>query len=67
MGRLERGLRELQKVATVNGKRAVGDALTVKVGEAGPSPRARPSDPLLSLNRVPGRWTEGPGPPGWGS
>ena len=31
MGRLERGLRELQKVATVNGKRAVGDALTVEV------------------------------------
>ncbi|XDA87763.1 hypothetical protein R6Z07F_017442 [Ovis aries] len=27
----ERGLWELQKVATVNGKRAVGDALTVKV------------------------------------
>uniref|UniRef100_A0A8C6FWD5 Solute carrier family 22 member 12 n=1 Tax=Moschus moschiferus TaxID=68415 RepID=A0A8C6FWD5_MOSMO len=30
-GRLERGLRELQKVATINGKRAMGDALTVEV------------------------------------
>ncbi|MXQ90671.1 hypothetical protein E5288_WYG016083 [Bos mutus] len=30
-GRLERGLRELQKVATISGKRAVGDALTVEV------------------------------------
>ncbi|KAJ1066096.1 hypothetical protein K5549_013609 [Capra hircus] len=31
MGRPERGLWELQKVATVNRKRAVGDALTIKV------------------------------------
>uniref|UniRef100_A0ABI0NZM7 Solute carrier family 22 member 12 n=1 Tax=Bos taurus TaxID=9913 RepID=A0ABI0NZM7_BOVIN len=31
MGRLERGLRELQKVATISGKRAVGDALTIEV------------------------------------
>uniref|UniRef100_A0A8C3WZQ4 Solute carrier family 22 member 12 n=1 Tax=Catagonus wagneri TaxID=51154 RepID=A0A8C3WZQ4_9CETA len=30
-GRLESGLRELQRVAAVNGKRAVGDALTIEV------------------------------------
>lgn len=33
-GRLEQGLRELQRVATINGKRAVADTLTTEVSQA---------------------------------
>lgn len=37
-GRLEQGLRELQRVAAINGKRAAGDALTMEVRQGEPSP-----------------------------
>ena len=59
MGRLERGLRELQKVATISGKRAVGDALTIEVRRGWAFPQGstlRPSPvPLLPRTCVVGR------------
>ncbi|KAB0356382.1 hypothetical protein FD754_000538 [Muntiacus muntjak] len=57
MGRLERGLRELQKVATINGKRAVGDALTVEVLHSATQQELRVSQTpgsLVALLRTPG-------------
>lgn len=45
-GRLEQGLRELQRVAAINGQRAAGDALTMEVRQ-GELPQAWAPHPLL--------------------
>lgn len=50
-GRLEQGLRELQRVAAINGRRAAGEALTKEVRPA-PSPGLGPQtlpDPARGL------------------
>lgn len=44
-GRLEKGLRELRRVAAINGKRAVQDTLTKEVRQGRAFPWAGPSDP----------------------
>lgn len=56
-GKLDWGLRELQRVAAINGKRAAGDALTMEV-RAGPS--LEPAPQALSLPQP--RPTMGPAP-----
>lgn len=50
-GKLEQGLRELQKVAAINGKRAVEDTLTAEVRRGGAGRGAPPglSPQTLSL------------------
>lgn len=47
-GRLEEGLRELQRVAAINGKKAVGNALTMEVRRGWTFPQGLIPGPLLS-------------------
>lgn len=63
-GRLEQGLRELQRVAAINGKRAVGNTLTMEVRQGRACPQGWASEPLPDSAQGPWEANQGPQPPG---